>query len=253
MNSTEVAPTTPPKPGNKKKSTKSKAHRDSEYQAGEPRPHHRYYFPTGDLLFQVNSALFKVHRHFLIQHSMVIRDMLEAPGSVMRQEEELIEVSEKPLFIMSGDSVRGWECVLAPFYRDDPFSAVKYNAEEWAALLVVANKYLMAGMEADAIKGLKQARPPLDMVQLMIIAQKVQSDELYQLALQSLAQRDQMLSLEEAQRIGLKAFHDVVTTEHVYFVRTRREMLGAHQPGYVGSPTRIKKNGFAWGAMIDSD
>ena len=80
----------------------------------------------------------------------------------------------------------------------------------------------MDGIELSALKQLRKAVPSLNMVELMLVAQTVGSEELYQLALGSLAQRDQMLSLEEAQKIGLKAFHDVMTTEHVYFVRQRR-------------------------------
>jgi hypothetical protein len=80
----------------------------------------------------------------------------------------------------------------------------------------------MDGIELSALRRLRKAKPPLDMVELMVVAQTVGSEELYQQALNSLAQRDQMLSLEEAQKIGLKAFHDVMTTEHVYFVRARR-------------------------------
>ena len=85
----------------------------------------------------------------------------------------------------------------------------------------------MDGIELSALSQLRNAKPRLDMVDLMVVAQRVASEELYQLALTSLAQRDQMLSLEEAQKIGLKAFHDVMTTEHVYFVRKRRPLLAA--------------------------
>jgi hypothetical protein len=81
----------------------------------------------------------------------------------------------------------------------------------------------MDGIELSALDQLRNAEPPLDMIDLMVVAQTVGSEELYQQALNSLAQRDQILSLEEAQRIGLRAFHDVTTTEHVYFVRQRRE------------------------------
>ncbi|KAG8805434.1 hypothetical protein FRC17_005521 [Serendipita sp. 399] len=249
MSSVEATASTPPKVGKGKKAPKAK--KDTEYQAGA-----RILYTAFDVtISKVNNALFKVHRHFLMQHSTVLHDMLEAPESVLQQEVGLIEGTQKPLFNLSGDTVKGWECVLAPFYRDDPFSTIKYNAEEWAALLVIANKYVMARMEMDAVRGLKQAKPPLDMVEMMVIAQKVQSDDLYQLALQSLAQREQVLSLEEAQRIGLKAFHDVITTEHVYFVRSRRDIhIHDLQPQFIGTPGRMRKDKFVWGpVLIDSD
>lgn len=102
-----------------------------------------------------------------------------------------------------------------------------YTAEQWAAVVLLANKYMMEGIELSALQQLRDTIPSLDDVDMMVLAQKVDSEELYHSALQSLAQRDQVLSLEDAQKIGIKAFHDVVTTEHVYFTRSRRQM-GKH-------------------------
>jgi len=184
---------------------------------GEPRPHHSCYIAGGDLVLQVNNALFKLHRHFLVKHSIAIRDMMNLPGP-----QELERSAEESLVKLSGDTVKGWETMMQLFYPDNPCVPVSFTAEEWAAILLLAHKYLMDGIELSALRQLRKAKPPLDMVELMVVAQTVGSEELYQLALSSLAQRDQMLSLEEAQKIGLKAFHDVMTTEHVYFVRQRR-------------------------------
>jgi hypothetical protein len=85
----------------------------------------------------------------------------------------------------------------------------------------------MEGIELGALQQLQRSKPSLDMVDLMVLAQKVDSQELYQTALNHLAQRDQILSLEDAQKIGVTAFHDVVTMEHVYFTRSRRPMQKA--------------------------
>jgi len=109
----------------------------------------------------------------------------------------------------------------------NPCQHVNYTAKQWAAVVLLANKYLMEGIELGALHQLQRSRPPLDMVDLMVLAQKVDSQELYQTALHHLAQRDQMLSLEDAQKIGVTAFHDVVTMEHVYFTRSRRPMQKA--------------------------
>jgi hypothetical protein len=104
---------------------------------------------------------------------------------------------------------------------------VTYTAEEWAAVVLLANKYLMEGIELSALQQLQRSKPSLDMVDLMVLGQKVDSQELYETALHHLAQRDQMLSLEEARKIGITAFHDVVTMEHVFFTRSRRSMQKA--------------------------
>lgn len=85
----------------------------------------------------------------------------------------------------------------------------------------------MDGIELSALHQLQRSKPPLDMVDLMVLAQKVDSQDLYQTALHNLAQRDQLISLEDAQKIGVTAFHDVMTMEHVYFTRSRRPMQKA--------------------------
>jgi hypothetical protein len=86
---------------------------------------------------------------------------------------------------------------------------VKYKAEEWAAIILLANKYIMDGVEAGAMKQLRRAKPPLDRVELMVLAQKVASEELYCEALQSLAKQREMLSWEDALDIGFQAFYHV--------------------------------------------
>ncbi|CCA68695.1 hypothetical protein PIIN_02559 [Serendipita indica DSM 11827] len=205
-------------------------------EVNKPTSHPRFYFQTGDLVFQVENAIFKVHRHFLMEHSPVLQDMFSASHLIERSGDG---EDDSPAFVLKDDSLRGWECILSLFYpqyaldgilnrkTDDyrnVFQQPRFTAVEWASILRVAHKYLMAAIEIEAMKGLQEACPPLDMVELMIVAQHVGSDELYNIALQSLAQRDQMLSFEEAEKIGFEAFYDVTRTEHVYFARTRREM-----------------------------
>lgn len=114
--------------------------------------------------------------------------------------------------------------LFATSKRRNPCQPVAFAAEEWAEVLLLAHKYLMDGIELSALRQLRDALPPLDTVELMVVAQTVGSEELYQVALQALAQRDQMLSLSEAQRIGLGAFYDVVVHEHVYFSHSRRPL-----------------------------
>ncbi|CAG7854807.1 SubName: Full=Uncharacterized protein {ECO:0000313/EMBL:CCA68695.1} [Serendipita indica DSM 11827] len=190
-------------------------------EVNKPTSHPRFYFQTGDLVFQVENAIFKVHRHFLMEHSPVLQDMFSASHLIERSGDG---EDDSPAFVLKDDSLRGWECILSLFYPQNVFQQPRFTAVEWASILRVAHKYLMAAIEIEAMKGLQEACPPLDMVELMIVAQHVGSDELYNIALQSLAQRDQMLSFEEAEKIGFEAFYDVTRTEHVYFARTRREM-----------------------------
>jgi hypothetical protein len=56
--------------------------------------------------------LFKIHRYLLVQHSAVLRDMLELPQA----EENGHDPDHEPI-ILSGDKAGHWELVLSAFYR----------------------------------------------------------------------------------------------------------------------------------------
>ncbi|KAG8843138.1 hypothetical protein FRB91_003571 [Serendipita sp. 411] len=100
--------------------------------------HGRFYLVTGDVVFQVDKTIFKVHRHFLSKASLVLGDMLLLPQPTRREtplktppttmgttsetvcvkESQSSTLSEPPLFVLHGDSVNGWEHILSIFYRE---------------------------------------------------------------------------------------------------------------------------------------
>ncbi|PVF94004.1 hypothetical protein CPB86DRAFT_766635 [Serendipita vermifera] len=179
---------------------------DPEYERGPPRQHHRFFLEGGDILLRVNNALFRVHRFFLVEHSVVLHDMLELPSPSNNTKATSLARTD---ITMSGDSVVAWERLLEIFYHKDVFKTPRYSAEDWAAVLMLAHKYIMVEIELGALKRLKIARPPLDMVTMMQVAQKVDSQELYHIALNQLARKDDVISLEDANRVGIKALHDI--------------------------------------------
>ncbi|KIM26913.1 hypothetical protein M408DRAFT_24936 [Serendipita vermifera MAFF 305830] len=183
---------------------------DPEYERGIPRYHHRFYTVDGDTLLQVNNAIFKVHSHFLSKHSAVLKDALSLPKSHSIDSPSSKRDKDCRHIPLSGDSVAGWECLLGLFYSDNPCQAVIYTAKQWASIILLANKYVMEGIEVSATLKLEESRPALDAVELMVLAQQIASRKLYQNALRSLARREQLLSLKDAEKIGLRSFHEVM-------------------------------------------
>jgi hypothetical protein len=65
---------------------------------------------------KVNNALFRVHRHFLVEHSVILKDTLSLP----RPNDSTNTLGQSPMsdhhIQLSGDSVFGWECLLGLFY-----------------------------------------------------------------------------------------------------------------------------------------
>lgn len=99
----------------------------TDYAQGSPRHHTVIYITTGDLVIQVSyikdiiekilifleaeKAIFKIHRHFLMEHSPVLKDMLKLPRYNGRDE----GTDSKPLVLP--DKAREWELLLSTFYR----------------------------------------------------------------------------------------------------------------------------------------
>lgn len=67
----------------------------------------------------------------------------------------------------------------------------------------------MVAIERGATKRLLNDQPSLDPVDMILLAQKVDSVELYVHALDELVKRKDVLTMDEAERIGLDAFHNV--------------------------------------------
>jgi hypothetical protein len=63
------------------------------------------------MFLEVENAIFKIHRHFLMVHSPVLNDMLQLPTTTLGQD----GTDQDPLVL--SDQVLGWELFLGCFYR----------------------------------------------------------------------------------------------------------------------------------------
>ncbi|KAG8781065.1 hypothetical protein FRC19_001213 [Serendipita sp. 401] len=190
--------------------------------------HERFYFVTGDVVFQVDKTIFKVHSHFLSKASPVLGDMLLLPQPNRREtplktptmttgttsetlcvkESQSSTLSEQPLFVLHGDSVNGWEHILSIFYRDEFFGPVVFSATEWAEILPIAHKYEMRQIETRGIAYLLSGDDVLNSMELLILGRWIDSKEIYDTAIEALADGP-ILTGEDARRIGFKAFYEV--------------------------------------------
>jgi len=175
-----------------------------DYATGEPRRHHQYYIPSGDIVLQVQNAIFKVHRFFLAQYSSVLKDMLEVP----QDGESKDGTDEKPL-VLHDDTATGWELVFRAIYRTNPTVAVEYAVKEGSALLQVATKYCMDIFEGAAIAQLERASTTDEFIELLLASQLLSSKAMYKQALDKLARNWMGLTWEQAQKIGLKPYYEV--------------------------------------------
>ncbi|PVF93995.1 hypothetical protein CPB86DRAFT_789512 [Serendipita vermifera] len=199
--------------------------KDSEYQQGEPRPHHRFYFEGGDLLIRVNNAIFKIHCDLIARRSVVMRDMFTLPSSAA-QGQRTVEVT------LQGDSVNAWERVMELLYPDNLFKPPSFSADHWADILLLAHKYVMEDISEGSLQQLKASKPPLNPIRMIKVALGVDSRELYQEAVNELAKSQDMMSLEDARLIGIEAFYDICSLQ----LERERKLRTPINPFLPGSP-----------------
>jgi hypothetical protein len=89
------------------------------------------------------------------------------------------------------------------------FSLPNFCADVWAEVLLLADKYLMDDIYAGSIKQLKHCDPPLNAVEMIRVALKVNAQDLYRQAVNEIADSDEILSREDARKIGHEALYDV--------------------------------------------
>jgi BTB/POZ domain len=64
-----------------------------------------------DRRLQVENAIFKVHRSFLVKYSTVIKDMFDVP-----QSGETKEATDETPLVLVGDNASAWELLLESHY-----------------------------------------------------------------------------------------------------------------------------------------
>jgi len=196
-------------------SSKTKA--PADYSGGNPRPHHQFYRDAGDTLIQVQNAIFKIHRFFLIDHSSVLRDMLSLPQSIKGSE----SANGTPI-VISGDTAKVWELLLASFYRARPMAAMDYTDEECLELLALVHKYGMEGIEEDLISYLEEDQTTEGWVDLILASRIAGCNHLYERALEGLRQSWPLPNLEQAKKIGIEATHALLGWPGCYECGTDR-------------------------------
>jgi hypothetical protein len=87
---------------------------------------------------------------------------------------------------------------------------VQLSSAQLTAFLRIAHKYCMQSIEDQIIAKFKAADSTAGYVDLMVAAQITGSQALHQQALQGLRASDRKPDLEEAKKIGIEAYHELM-------------------------------------------
>jgi hypothetical protein len=71
----------------------------------------------------------------------------------------------------------------------------------------------MEGISVGSIAQIKASNPPLDVVKKIKVAMEVDLQDLYQEALNELSASNNILSREDARRVGFEAFYDICSIQ----------------------------------------
>ncbi|PVF96587.1 hypothetical protein CPB86DRAFT_499836 [Serendipita vermifera] len=173
----------------------------------KPQRHPEFYIPEGDIVFQVEKTLFRVHRYFLTKHSVVLRDMLEIPQGDTRRE----GTDQNPI-VLPDDNAQAWSHLLACLYRSDPVGAMSYTGDQCVEVARLAHKYLMESIEEGVIALLRAQKSTHSYISMILISQITHSDRLYKEALRELRKEGQPWpTREHAKRVGSDIYRDIIT------------------------------------------
>jgi hypothetical protein len=71
----------------------------------------------------------------------------------------------------------------------------------------------MKDIRLGSIKRLRASRPPLNPIKIIEVARKADAQGLYEEAINELAGRDDVISLGDARKIGIEAFHEIYSLQ----------------------------------------
>lgn len=184
-----------------------------DYSTGSPRPHHRLYLDDGNFVMQVENAIFKVHRSFLVQQSKVFKEMFDAPkeGAVSKDGTDEVPV------VLEGESAIGWEVLFNGIYVREPMSVGSqlYTLPQLMSLLGIAHKYCMEAVERNTLLRIRAHTTPDSYVSRIVASRIVDSKELYNEGVQGLINTRTKINLEQAKQIGMDAVHAILMS--MYF------------------------------------
>jgi hypothetical protein len=135
--------------------------------------------------------------------------------------------------------------------RRDHLVAFRYTGEQSLAVLRIAHQYRMQTFEERIISRLKEGNTGFPWIYLLLASQIVDLEGLYEQAVKSLSSYSiAMLSLAEAERVGISAFYDITTRRMAHRSSLESETMEGSRSEFVFS---VAKSNIPESASSDGD
>ncbi|EJD08155.1 uncharacterized protein FOMMEDRAFT_74122 [Fomitiporia mediterranea MF3/22] len=176
-----------------------------------PRRHSDLYIDSGDVVFLVESQLFKVHRYFFVRESQRFKDMLNASH---RPNGQRIGTSDSNPLELRGVTAKDFTRFLWVFYNPD--YSYEASVNKWSSILRLAHTWKFPKVKELAVREMDKLE--ISPVDKAVMAREFEVDpkrRWLETAYAELGAREQPITKEEGTRLGL----DVVL--HLAEVRER--------------------------------
>ncbi|EKM54546.1 uncharacterized protein PHACADRAFT_210344 [Phanerochaete carnosa HHB-10118-sp] len=160
----------------------------------------RFYFQ--DLFIRAEDTLFKVHRQDFESGSEVFRHMFELPSAYPKDEGSSAEF---PL-VLEGIRAAELEDFLAVLYsRSSNSASAPMSLERWKAVFKLATMWDFEGVRTQALSAFKEHMRGANSMDTILLYQELHLniDEDFVLAAQSIIEREEEVSCNEAEKLEL--------------------------------------------------
>lgn len=163
-----------------------------------PLRHAKLYIDGGDVVFQAENILFRVHSFFFTRESAYFRDLLHSPDDYIK-----LSSDEQPI-ILDGCSGQEFTLFCWVFYNQK-HSIYEAGVKQWALILKHANAWGFKEIAALAVRELEKLEVS-PVVKIDLYQKNGVDGALLHNAFEALTKRPEPLSPEEGERLGFATF-----------------------------------------------
>jgi len=196
------------------------AHTPPWQQVIMPKRHEEYYFDDGSVILLVDGTLFRVHRYYFTRESQIFADMFslppcEASGSSGTREGQ----SDSSPIEIPGVAKQEMESFLGFVYfgmHDEHAPTL----ESWVALLAFSTRFVCDKIRARSIRELEAIQSRVDPIERVVLAVRHNIPHWLSGAYQELCQRQDSLSEDEGERLGLSTVIKLMRAREILLIES---------------------------------
>ncbi|KAF9642120.1 hypothetical protein BDM02DRAFT_3106039 [Thelephora ganbajun] len=165
--------------------------------------HPKYYMDTDMVVFQVNSCLYRVHKHFFLSEAGFFKDMFALPQYVNGGEAKSKEgTTDDTPIVIPHVTCKEFEALLDFFYYRFSSKEETRSLDQWVSLLSISTRFQLDRIRRRAISEIEGHHPQLHAVDKVVLSVKHSVDPWLIPAYCDICDRTEPLTDQEAEKLG---------------------------------------------------